>query len=148
MSSLFENIMQVTASQADFIKLKALFEKGFSLQTIKPIPSGVDNECEWGMDNWGTDQDVCLSRDDEVLPFELEMFFWTNISPPKEALEELSRLFPEISIKLNFYNREYKIAGEYVFVKGICSGAETEDPEEVKKLAKEIHDDDWDEDEE
>jgi hypothetical protein len=150
MSSWSKNIMEVTASEADLLKLKALFAKGFSLEAIKPMPPELANNGRWGewrCENWGTNRDV-YEQDEGKDPFKPKMTFWTNYTPPLEALEELTRQFPDISINLNWYNRECLEAGQYHIAKGITAGGATDKYEEVKKLAKEIHGDDWDEDEE
>ena len=150
MSSWTENIMEVTASDADLMKLKKLFQNGFCLDAIKPMPPELPNDGRWGewrCENWGTNREVYEQVKGKD-PFESKMTFWTSYTAPLEALEELTRQFPDISIKLNWYSKEFRSAGEACISNGVTVESWTEEYDEVKKIAKEIHDDDWDEDEE
>ena len=104
MSCWSKNIMEVTASDADLLELKALFKNGFCLDAIKPIPPELANDGSWGVwmgENWGTNRDV-YEQDEGKDPFKPKMTFWTNYTPPLEALEERTRPFPEISINVNW----------------------------------------------
>jgi hypothetical protein len=155
MSSWTENIMEVTASEADLLKLKAFFKNGFCLDAIKPEPPEIASGSKWRnwrKENWGTDRevtrDIYNSGDEKMDPFEAKMTFYTNYMSPYKALEELTKKFPDISIKLNWYSREFRSVGEACISKGVTAESWTEKYDEVKKIAKEIHEDDWDEDEE
>lgn len=154
MSSACANMMEVKASDADLLKLKTLFKNGFCLDAIKPMPpeiaSGNDRR-EWLRQYWGTGGDVFQSGDEKMDPFEPTITFYTKWTPPIEALKELTRQFSEISIKFNYYNHECEEAGQYHIEKGIATGRYyIQEHEEVRKIAKEIHGDDFfdDEDEE
>jgi len=159
MSSWSDNMMEVTASEADVLKLKAFFKNGFCLDAIKPMPPEIANgngRGDWVDENWGTSwvgTGYFSNNPDEVVvnaPFEPKMSFLTNYLPPVEALEELTRQFPDISIKLRWYNPEFDEAGEISISKGASVRSYTGEIEEVRKIAKEIHGDDFfdDEDEE
>ena len=49
MSSWSKNIMEVTASDADLLKLKVFFKNGFCLDAIKPMPPEIANDGSWGV---------------------------------------------------------------------------------------------------
>jgi hypothetical protein len=156
MSSWSDNMMEVTASEADILKLKAFFKNGFCLDAIKPMPPEIANgsgRYDWAHENWGTTwvgTYISNSPDEVVVndPFEPKMSFLSNYLPPVEALEELTRQFTEISIKLRWYSREFSEAGEIHISKGASVRSYTGEEEEVRKIAKEIHGDDWFDDEE
>lgn len=90
-----------------------------------------DNWYDWNVRNWGTKWDVSVS-DDEQWP-ETELVedwsdrliysFNTAWSPPLQAIEELSKQYPNVEFTLS-YEEETGWGGEHLFVDG--NGTEIE----------------------
>lgn len=65
-----------------------------------PMPENpVPNFCEWGIEHWGTKWDTLDSTIIELDDGSLELIFVSPWSCPLTGLEEISRLFPNLTFE-------------------------------------------------
>lgn len=97
---------------------------------------GFDNWYDWHIANWGTKWD-CYSHRGES---EDSIIFDTAWSTPMRALLELSRLFPDIEIRVRYADEDFgSNVGEYTLLDGsIQEGYHPEYGKESISMAMEI----------
>ncbi len=130
-------------------------EGGFSFERIDPTPpemleddSYADGWFNWRVEQWGTKWDVEYPRAiaDSLLAGE-QAHFNTAWSPPIAAIETLSKMFPDIEFRLDYYEGGCWFAGYCEFNGGSYSDVQLED-DEIKDFARSVFDEDFDDDEE
>jgi hypothetical protein len=119
-------------------EFRAWLKDGFSFQRMKPvIPADSSTQCP----AWGTKWDLDDNEQHEVASELLEIgaaFFDTAWSPPIQAIEALSRKFPEVSFQLDYCELGNIFAGTAMFHDGECHDDFHEVKADVMKIACDI----------
>ena len=90
---------------------------------------------------WGTKWDLDENQRREVASQLIETgaaYFDTAWSPPMQAIEALSRQFPEVSFKLDYCELGMFFAGTATFQDGECHDDFQEEKAVVMKIASDI----------
>jgi len=80
------------------------------------VATGYANADDWARDIWGTVRNVSLCKYNKNFP--LELTFNSVGSPPRAALAELSRIFPDIVLEVYYENADLTITGWALFADG------------------------------
>jgi len=137
-----QNHLTVTGATPEFRAwLKA---EGFSFEKMNPPRRpGQESEDSWSLINsqcsaWGTKWDLDENEQHEVAAELLETgaaFFDTAWSPPMQAIEALSRKFPDLAFQLRYCELGMGFAGTAMFQDGECHDDCLEDHPGVMKIA-------------
>lgn len=142
-----QNHLTVTGATPEF---RAWLAGGFSFQRMNPVSPPVtsqDSTIEsWrNLDTysnaWGTKCDLDDNEQRQVANELLgtgSSFFDTAWSPPIQALEALSRQFPEVSFQLDYCELGMFFAGTATFQDGDCHDDCHEEKSAVMKIACDI----------
>jgi hypothetical protein len=140
-----QNQLTVTGATPEF---RAWLEKeGFSFEKMNPPRKprkSIRNV--WAIPDshytaWGTKWDLPENEQREVANDLLNhgnAFFDTAWSPPMQAIEALSRKFPEVSFQLDYCELGMFFAGIATFDDGECHDDFFEEKESVMKIACDI----------
>jgi len=72
----------------------------------------------WCIDNWGTKWDVCDSAEVDIADDTLTCFFTSAWSPPVNGFNAISKLFPNATFELCYYEEGYDFTGAARMVGG------------------------------
>ena len=130
-------------------------EGGFSFERISPTPpekleddSYAEGWFNWRVEQWGTKWDVEYPRAiaDSLLAGE-QAHFDTAWSPPIAAIEKLSKLFPDIEFRLEYYEGGCWFAGSAIFFDGLVEDTTLQEDDDIKAFARAVFDEEFDTDE-
>jgi hypothetical protein len=128
-----QNYLMVTGATPEF---RAWLEEGFSFQRMKPvIPPDSHNQCS----AWGTKWDLEDNGQREAAGELLEIgtaYFDTAWNPPIPALAALSRMFPDVSFRLQYCELGMFFAGTATFQSGECEEESFDDELQVMEIAR------------
>jgi hypothetical protein len=143
-----QNLLTVTSATPEFRAWLA--DHGFSFEKMNPLPtsrrSARSDPNGWAMldrccNAWGTKCDLDENEQRQVASELLEngsAFFDTAWSPPIQAIEALSRKFPEVSFQLHYCELGMFFAGTAIFQDGECHDDCLEEKASVMKIACDI----------
>lgn len=117
--------LEIEGSEEDISKLleqgkipsKWSEKSEFSLDNFIPTPSDSLDSNSWHMENWGTKWDISPEIDNQG-SF-VQMKFDSAWSPPIEAFERISKLYPSIEFKLNFFEPGMDFCGVAKYHNGL-----------------------------
>ena len=148
-----QNQLTVTGATPEF---RAWLEnEGFSFEKMnppsKPRRSNRTDWDGWAMlerhyTAWGTKWDLDDHEQREVASDLLDhgnAFFDTAWSPPIEAIEALSRKFPDDTLILDYLEPGMFFAGRATFTAGECCDECTQEKAELIRIARDVFDEDW-----
>jgi hypothetical protein len=112
----------------DEIEIKQLLVKGkaptqwssdseFSLENFIPTPTSGRDSNDWHNDNWGTKWDITPEIDNQGTFVQLK--FDSAWSPPVEAFEKISQLYPSLEFKLSFFEPGMDFCGIAKYQNGL-----------------------------
>jgi len=146
-----QNHLTVIGATPEF---RAWLKDGFSFQRMNPVsptenqddPHGDSTIDSWRKLNdyhsaWGTKWDLDGNEQRQVANELLEIgtaFFDTAWSPPMQAIEALSRKFPDVAFQLHYCELGMFFAGTAMFQDGDCHDDYLQETAGVMKIASEI----------
>lgn len=134
------NRLVVSENIAPFSKW--LSEGGFSFERVSQTPPDLlegDGWYDWRVQNWGTKWDVNPKEvDAEEFGGQIVLNFNTAWSPPENALQKLSEMFPDALFELSYFEPGMCFAGTFTAQGGHLNDNYTEDSESplFKELAE------------
>ena len=142
-----QNLLTVTGATPE---LRAWLTDGFSFQRMNPVAppaphhdSAIDSwrSVDAYCNAWGTKCDLDEHEQRQVSNDLLETgssFFDTAWSPPIQAIEALSRKFPDVAFQLDYCELGMFFAGTATFQDGDCHDDCHEEKSAVMKIACDI----------
>jgi hypothetical protein len=104
-------------------------QNDFSLENLLPPPKNCTNIDDWCMENWGTRWNIKAYIDHEDIANENEVGigfthsvsikFESAWSPPLEAFEKISRLYPSLYFELNYAEEAMDFFGITKYKNGV-----------------------------
>lgn len=99
----------------------------------------------WRIANWGTKWDIA---NEKIVPNKIDsVFFDTAWSPPIEAMAALSKMFPEMTIVLDYYEQGMEFAGCATIENGVVDDITADTDEAVRLIAQDVFMMEFDEEE-
>lgn len=138
MANWCENKLTITDPTPEFKEFVAdglSFDKIIECPFKNPEDSGKWRD--WCVDNWGTKWD--LNEDDNVTFAEGDTeFFNTAWSPPVDAILKLSKKFPTMSFKLDYFEGGMMFGGEVGMKNGCVELDEEHEDDDLIQFACDV----------
>lgn len=145
------NKLSINNGTAELVNF--LQENGFSFMKIAPYEKvsddskNTDTQIELWSTKWDLEDEFQKSVAEELI-VNSEAYFDTASSPPFNAIEKLSEMFPESNFILDYYSGGDWYAGTFRAFAGVGIDEDMEDDDAIKEFAKDVFDEEFLSDEE
>jgi hypothetical protein len=119
--------------EGDELEIKKLLEQGkkptqwnkksdFSIENFIPTPSNIQDSNDWHIAHWGTKWDIEPVIDNQGSFVQME--FDSAWSPPSEAFDQISKLYPDLKFKFSYFEPGNDFCGVSTYLNGLKDSQE------------------------